>query len=155
MIIRSYSSEDCGELIALCRGTIHAINARDYNKSQIKAWAPNDMDIARWDKTLRANYAVVAEKGGVVVGFGDVDRTGYLERLYTHKDYQRMGIATLIADDIERFCICKGVQSITTAASITAKSFFEKRGYHVLKQQSVALRGQLFINFLMEKTLRK
>ncbi|EJY07391.1 hypothetical protein HMPREF1362_00104, partial [Enterococcus faecium ERV102] len=41
------------------------------------------------------------------------------------------------------------MQKITTHASITAKPFFEKRGYKVINEQTVELRGQLFTNFLM------
>jgi len=36
-------------------------------------------------------------------------------------------------------------------ASITAKPFFEKRGYIVQKQQSVECRGQFLINYRMKR----
>ena len=38
---------------------------------------------------------------------------------------------------------------LTTDASITVKLFFEKRGYVVLKQQSVESGGQILINYKM------
>ena len=41
--------------------------------------------------------------------------------------------------------------TITTYASITAKSFFEKRGYKVIKEQHVERKGVLLTNYLMEK----
>lgn len=57
---------------------------------------------------------------GEIVGFGDMDETGYLDRLYVHKDYQGQGIASAICDELERFAAGK---TFTTHASITAKLF--------------------------------
>ena len=39
-----------------------------------------------------------------------------------------------------------------THASITARPFFEKRGYQVLRAQQVERRGILLTNYIMEKT---
>ena len=66
--------------------------------------------------------------------------------LYVHKDFQRLGIAAKLCDELE-----KGFEDITVYASITAKSFFEKRGYVVLKAQEVERRGVKLKNFVMKK----
>lgn len=76
-----------------------------------------------------------------------MDETGYLDRLYVHKDYQHHGIASSICDRLEE----KAPAVITTHASITAKPFFEKRGYVVLKKQQVERQGILLTNFVMKK----
>ena len=73
---------------------------------------------------------------------------GYLDRLFVHKNHQRQGIATAICDELERAAIGK---QITTHASITAKGFFLRRGYRVVKKQEVMRCGVLLTNFLMEK----
>ena len=41
---------------------------------------------------------------------------------------------------------------ITVHASITARTFFEKRGYRVLREQQVERQGVLLTNYEMEKT---
>ena len=102
---------------------------------------------------LRNDYAVVAELNDVIVGIGAADDTGYSDLLYVHKNYQRMGIATLIADEIDEYLRSKGVKAISTDASITAKPFFEKRGYVVQKELSVECRGQFLTNFKMQTLL--
>lgn len=73
--------------------------------------------------------------------------TGYLDRLYVHKDFQRKGIATALCEELERAVSCK----ITTHASITAKPFFENRGYKVITEQQVNRQNVLLTNFIMEK----
>lgn len=41
--------------------------------------------------------------------------------------------------------------NITTHASITAKPFFEKRGYIVVKEQQIERQGIFLTNFIMIK----
>lgn len=82
-----------------------------------------------------------------LVGFGDIDKTGYLDRLFVHADYQRKGIATAICNQLEQ-----AVQgNITTDASITAKPFFEKRDYKIVKEQQVERQGIFLTNYVMIK----
>ena len=150
--LRKYRPDDCSEVYNLFYNTIHSINAADYTPVQLDAWAPKDGDLHTWNqRLLRNDYAVVAELNGDIVGIGSADDTGYFDILYVHKDYQRMGIATLIADDLEQYIYSKGAQILTTDASITAKLFFEKRGYVVQKQQSVECGGQILINYRMKR----
>ena len=78
-----------------------------------------------------------------------MDRNGYFDRLYVHKDYQRKGVATAICDRLERAAQGK----IVTHASVTAKPFFEKRGYRVIRKQQVFRRGIVLVNFVMEKDI--
>ena len=112
------------------------------------------MDLYAWgERLLRNDYSIVAEQNGIIIGIGTANDSGYFDLLYVHKDYQRIGIATMIANDIENNLYHKGVHKITTDASITAKPFFMKRGYSVLKKQNVECRGQYLTNYKMEKVL--
>jgi putative acetyltransferase len=131
--------------------TIHSVNAVDYNKNQLDSWAPKEIDLAYWDSRFLHDNAVVAEKDGIIVGIGTLKNIGYFDLLYVHKDYQRIGVANLIADKIEMYFRSKGITTVTTDASITARPFFENRGYVALKEQSVETRGQFLTNFKMQK----
>lgn len=149
-LLRPYRPEDCDEIIQLFRNTVHAVNAHDYSSEQLHAWAPEVIDRNKWAGTLGANFTVVMAYGTTIVGFGDIDASGYFDHLFVHKDFQGQGIAATIAKAIESHAGEKKLERITVAASITAKPFFEKRGYTVLKQQQVERNGQILINFLME-----
>lgn len=106
------------------------------------------MDLKAWDASFRAHKTIIAVKNGEIVGFGDMDETGYLDRLYVHKDYQGQGVASAICDELERFAAGK---TFTTHASITAKLFFQHRGYHVVRKQEVIRHGVALTSFVMEK----
>ncbi|MBW9159747.1 GNAT family N-acetyltransferase [Clostridium tagluense] len=155
MKIRVYQSDDCKEIIELFYNTVHSINVKDYTDAQLDVWATKTIDRIAWDKSLSEHYTVVTEITGVIVGFGDIDNTGYLDRLFIHKDYQGKGIATAITIELEAYGFKKNLNLILTHASITAKPFFEKCGYHVLKKQVVERSGQRLTNFVMQKQLVK
>lgn len=147
MFIRKYESSDCKELAELFYNTVYTINAKDYTKEQLDAWASGQVDLEKWDQSFQEHFTVVAVENGIIVGFGDIDTTGYFDRLYIHKNNQRKGIATAICDQLES----KVQGKIVTHASVTAKPFFEKRGYKVLKEQQV-VRKEIFLkNYVMEK----
>lgn len=148
MYIRGYIESDCVQLEKLFYDTVHFINKKDYTKNQLDAWASGNVDIEKWNKSFLEHYTLVAIKDDIIVGFGDIDSTGYLDRLYVHKNYQGVGIATALCDKLEK---AFNVKNITTYSSITAKPFFEKRGYKVIKEQEVERMGINLINYIMEK----
>ena len=147
MIIRRYQPSDCKELATLFYNTVHKVNARDYTQEQLNVWATGEVDLEKWNQSFQEHYSIVAVDNEVIIGFGDIDKTGYLDYLYVHHDYQRKGVANTICDKLEQEVEGK----IVTHASITARSFFEKRGYKVIKEQHVERQGIILTNFLMEK----
>ena len=148
MTIRPYHSEDCDELARLFYGTVHTVNAADYTPEQLDAWATGKKPLDTWDRSFRANTTLVAESGGQIVGFADMDDGGYLDHLFVHRDFQRRGVATALCEALEAGCSCL---RYTTHASITARPFFQNRGYRVVREQQVDCRGVLLTNFVMEK----
>lgn len=148
MTIRAYQPEDCKYLAELFYHTVHTVNAKDYTEEQLKVWATGSVDFVKWNESLSEHYAVVAVEKDRIIGFGDMDQTGYLDRLYVHKDYQSRGIATEICDELET---AVHADTFTTHASITARPFFEKRGYQVVREQQVERQGIFLTNYVMEK----
>lgn len=147
MYIRKYQPNDCEKIIKLFSHTVHTVNAHDYTKEQLDAWAPKNIDIDQWNQSFQEHNSFVVFDGELMIGFGDMDKTGYLDRLYVHADYQGRGIATAICNQLE-----EAVQgNIVTNASITAVPFFKKRGYRIIKEQNVERQGVFLTNFLMEK----
>lgn len=148
MELRRYRSADCEELSALFYQTVHAVNAKDYSPQQLDAWASGSVDLSAWDRSFLEHTTFVAEEDGQIVGFGDIDRTGYLDRLFVHKEYQRQGIATALCDALEA---AVQARTITTHASITARPFFERCGYRLVKEQEVIRNGVALTNYVMQK----
>ena len=147
MLIREYQAFDCKEITELFYNTVHNVNAKDYTKEQLDVWATGQVDLKKWNESLQEHFSVVAVDDEIIVGFGDIDKDGYLDRLFVHFNYQGKGIATAICNQLEQAVEGK----ITTHASITAKPFFEKRGYKVVKEQQVERQGIFLTNYVMIK----
>lgn len=153
MELRAYQPKDCKEMAELFYHTIHAVNIGDYTKEQVDAWADGRPDLEAWNRSFLEHDTVVAVDGTgeapeKIVAFGDMDGSGYLDRLYVHWQYQGQGLAAAICDRLESHCGCG---CYVTHASITARPFFEKRGYRVIKEQQVSRHGQWLTNYVMEK----
>lgn len=152
MFIREYTPSDCKKLAELFYQTVHVVNAKDYTNKQLDVWATGYVDLKEWNKLFLEHNTLVAIENSIIVGFGDIDKSGYLDRLYVHKDYQGQGIATAICNKLEQSV---KAYKIVTHASITAKPFFERRGYRVIKEQQVIKDGIALTNYVMEKSNMK
>lgn len=147
MYIRRYKEADCEELAKLFYDTVHTVNAKDYTEKQLDAWATGKVDLNEWNNSFLEHISFVAVHNDVIVGFGDIDNKGYLDRLYVRSKYQGVGIGSSLCDLLEKYAD----EKIVTHSSITAKTFFEKRGYKVVKKQQINRQGIILVNYVMEK----
>ena len=147
MFIRKYESTDCREVMALFYQTVHSINRKDYTKAQLDAWATGREDPGAWNRALQEHFSLVAVDDEEIVGFGDIEETGYLDRLYVQAAHQGRGIASALCDQLEQAV----PGNILTRSSITARGFFEKRGYHLVRGLRVQRHGIFLPAFVMEK----
>ena len=148
MRIRRYSPDDLKEIVQLFYDTVHSVNAKDYSEKQLNAWAPGAVDEQAWNVSFLEHDTRVAVEDGRIIGFADMDASGYLDRLYVHKDCQGKGVASALCDVLEQTA---RADCFVVHASITARSFFEHRGYHVVKEQRVERRGERLTNYVMMK----
>lgn len=149
MTIKTYSDTDCLEMSKLFYETVHNVNKRDYTEEQLAAWGERPDCLLKKRSAFKEQKTLLAEVDGKLAGFGSIDKDGYLDFLFVHKDWQRKGVATLLCDELEsRFGVIK------THASITAKPFFEGRGYKVLCEQEVVRNGIKLKRFEMCKRIK-
>ena len=141
MFVRGYQMSDCKEITELFYNTVHTINAKDYTKEQLDVWATGQADLEKWNQSLQEHYSIVAIDNKIIVGFGDIDKDGYLDRLFVHSNYQGKGVATAICNQLEP----------AVDGKITAKPFCEKRGYKVVKERQVERQGIFLTNYVMIK----
>ncbi|AWB43123.1 GNAT family N-acetyltransferase [Paenibacillus sp. CAA11] len=157
MQIRKFQGTDIDQIITLFYETVHTVNRQDYSPEQLEAWASRSEEQQRhenWLQSLSTNISYVAQEDRQIVGFADINRQGYLDRLFVHKDYQGQGIASALVDVLESEARKLNMTEIDTDASMTAKPFFEHKGYRVVQSQTVQRRGVELQNFRMRKSLR-
>jgi GNAT superfamily N-acetyltransferase len=153
MIVRRYEAGDFESVVTLFTDTVRHVNIRDYSPEQVAAWAPQPPDLVRWHQRIADLTLWIAELDGRLAGFCGLGAGGHVDLLYTDYRFQRQGVARCLYQQVEKEARQRGVRRLFTEASITARPFFEKMGFEVLREQSVELRGVTFQNYAMEKHL--
>lgn len=149
--VRAYRPEDRDAVIDVFVRAIRESAIRDYSPAQIDAWADIDR-IDAWS-AVDDRLIWVGVVDDLVIGFTDLELSGHLDRMYVHPEHEGRGVASALLNRLEDSARSKGLTRLFTEASITAKPFFERRGFEVLTAQVVEFRGERFTNFKMEKHL--
>ncbi|HBF29156.1 GNAT family N-acetyltransferase [Rhizobium sp.] len=150
--IRPYLPSDTDATLDIFLRAIREVAAQDYSTAQIRAWARVD-NRAGWAIRRGSRPTWIAELASKPVGFADLVPDGYLDMMFVHPEYQGLGVASLLLAQVEQKARELGLDYVRTEASITARPFFERRGFRVLKSQKVEKHGEILSNFLMEKSV--
>jgi putative acetyltransferase len=152
-VIRDYEEGDAGPICRLFYETVHAVNLGDYSPEQVQAWAPGVPDPAAWHARMSWRHTLVAEDEYGVAGFAELEEDGHLDMFYVRHDAAGRGVGSRLYAAVEGRARNLGVENIFTEASITARPFFEQRGFAVLRQNTVSRGDVGLTNFSMEKIL--
>lgn len=76
--IRRYNPGEESTLFNVYYTAIHLVASREYSPEQIQAWAPRDLDTTLWEEKIRGINPFVAELNGELVGYADLQASGYI-----------------------------------------------------------------------------
>jgi putative acetyltransferase len=150
--LRAASPEDTQAIIQLYQQTILEV-CSDYDSMQRQAWAALGSDPERWKKRISEQHFLVAEFAGKIQGFASITTGGHIDVFYIHKDQQRKGIASLLFQALETCAAQQNNSTLTADVSKSARLFFEKQGFSLIKVQQNHLQGQVLENYHMQKSL--
>lgn len=139
-------------MYALFYNTAYKINAKDHTPSQLDVWAPKKSIYRHIFKKNISKYAIMAKSGDVSFGYGNIDDKGCLDHLYVASNRQGQGIGSTLCDALENRAKNCGAKTVRVQAFVTAKGFFERRGYVVIKEQFVIRQGVALKNYVMIKS---
>jgi putative acetyltransferase len=151
--IRDYDAKDAPEIAHLFYETVREVNRAVYSSEQVRAWAPEVPDPAAWHARMSGRRTLVAEEDGEVVAFAELEGDGHLDMLYCRQDAVRRGVGSRLYGAVEERARQQGLKRIFTEASITARPFFERHGFRIVRERTVVVRGVEMTNFSMEKFL--
>lgn len=149
--IRPYRDSDLDGVIDLFLRAVRHTASEHYDAQQIAAWAQADRD--EWEAARACCPTFVAFTGGELAGFADLQATGLIDMMFVDPKHQRKGVATALLARIEAEAGEIGMPVLHTYASITAEPFFEYCGFTMLLARAVVVRGQRFVQLIMEKKL--
>ena len=93
---------------------------------------------------------LVAEIEPELAGFISFTSYGHIEFLFTLPRLSRQGVASELFEIAYGMQRGQGIDRLTTAASLEARPFFERRGFQVVNEEIVTRSGVPLKRFLME-----
>ena len=153
MNFRKATVSDLNEMHQLYIETIQYICKNDYDTAQIEAWVSGVKNTERWTAVIETQFVLLAIIKDQIAGFGTLKEGNYIDFFYIHKDFQRKGIASELLTELELEAQKQHSKIISSDISITAKPFFEKKGYIVKAEQKNIRLGIELINYKIEKQL--
>jgi len=154
MYIRRLLDDEYEDVVRLIIDTVHAVCKNDYTKEELDAWAPENTNVRKFKNNLFHCLNLVAFEKGKLVGFISMERNGYINRLYTHKDYLHRGIATALYERAEQWAKEKGICEISLDSSKTAKGFYLKLGFKESGISVINHENVVFRNTVMKKVIQ-
>ena len=153
MLIRKYRPGEESELWNLFFNTVRSVSIRDYTVEQVRQWAPDEIDEGQWRDRIERINPYVCVHDGVIVGYADLQKSGHIDHFYVHHQWQGKGVGKRLFAWIESEAKKRALTQLTADVSITARPFFESRGFAVVTSQKVRLGDVVLGNFKMTKRL--
>lgn len=156
MEIRRAIEDDLDQIRQLFYETVVTINSKDYTSEQINSWASGYKNVDSWRKKIKEQYFLVAvtPEDNNIIGFGSLTENGYIDLMFVHKDHQGKGVAKSILEALEHIASDRlKIKEIWSDASVTARPFFESKGFKVQKVYHKKIEDTEFINSIMTKEL--
>ena len=83
MYIRRLLDDEYEDVVQLITQTVHCVCANDYTQEELDAWAPQNFDINKFRANLSPCCNLAAFEKGKIVGFISIERSGYINGLFT------------------------------------------------------------------------
>ncbi|MGJ3233194.1 MAG: GNAT family N-acetyltransferase [Oceanicaulis sp.] len=142
----------CGDmagLAALLHRAVHEGAAGAYTPEQRAAWSPAPRSAAAMGERLEGQWILMAEDAAGPAGFFTLTAGGLIDLAYLRPDRKGDGLAGRLYDALLAEADRRGLAVLTVEASHIARRFFEKRGWTVIKTQTVTPGGVAMENHRM------
>ena len=149
--IRTATELDIDRILELCHNSILWSCRGDYNIDQLHSWAYIGFTPESLRHLINDSKIFLMEDHNGMIGVASIVKEQHIHLLYIHHEKQGCGYGKQLLSYMEFLIFCKGYKSISLRASITAKPFFLKSGYTLLREHQSLIGNQSLTNFEMLK----
>ncbi len=156
MRIRPYVAGEEGALLAIFQSSVRGLACRDYSPEQTEAWAPASLDDdsrSYWFSRIQSNLPWVAEVDGQLVGFADLQPSGYIDQFFVAAEFSGRGVGGALMRHVHETALSHGMKELVSHVSLTAQPFFKHYGFSIESEQYPVVRGIALRNAVMRKIL--
>ena len=153
-VIRKYQRGDELRIGEIYHDAVHQLTCDHYSEQQRHAWAtPIEGDASwaeKWRKRCERKQPWVAVVDDQVVGFIEFDSDGHIDCTYVSPTHAGKGHMSAIMDRIFQEARQSNLIRLYAEVSITARPFFERHGFRVVRDNPHEVRGVPILNYIME-----
>ncbi|WGT46624.1 GNAT family N-acetyltransferase [Tessaracoccus lacteus] len=142
--ITDYRPRDAALTRDLFQAAIRGTASRDYTPEQVAVWSRVD-DLGPWNDNRMKSHCLVARIGDEPAGFTEIDGDAYLNMMFVDPRFAGSGVATALLQ--AAISLVDPTVTVTAHASLTARQFFEARGFRVVAEHHPVIRGVQLTNF--------
>ncbi len=153
MHVRRFQIGEELSLLRVNRSAIRLIASQNYTREQIEAWASDDVDEDGWCHYMQGLAPFVVEDEDEIVGYADLQTSGYIDHFYVSGNHPRRGVGALLMRCIHQEAASLALHELTSNVSRTAEPFFSTFGFNVVERREPMMRGVAIQNALMRKVL--
>lgn len=157
--IRPYRDSDAERLAEVAVAAITAIGSLAYTPEQVGAWSGRHGGSDMYRQRARNGHVIFVAVDGddIAVAYALLEPDGHLDRLYSHPDHLRRGLAARLLTQAEHHAREIGITRLFTEASELARPAFERAGYVVQHRRDFEIehdgKAVPIHNYAMEKLL--
>jgi putative acetyltransferase len=150
--LRPYLPSDAVRCATIFRAAIEELTVDDYNEGQREAWAARSGDSAAFGARLAGALTLVATIEGDPVGFGSL-KDDVVDMLFVAPAFAGKGVGAMLLDALTKLAAARGVKTLSSEVSDTARPIFEKQGF-VAERRNIVRKGDEWLaNTTMAKLL--
>lgn len=151
-IIRRFNDDDLPSVYELVQNTIDFSYRPDYPEKVIEFFKEYHTRESILDDA-KNGYTIVALQDGEIAGTGTLLGAN-IRRVFISPLYQRRGIGTLIADELEKKAAADNQSILDLSSALGSRTFWESRGF-IIQEELFAPAGKdrIIHYYSMIKTL--
>ena len=132
--VRRAVQEDREAIWRVHFGAVSVTCAGHYSPEVIRIWA-GGLRPEKYEKAIRENEFFVAEEGGAVVGFAELDPAGgEVTGLYVSPEVAGRGVGRELLSTLEGRARACGLGSLHLNSSLNAVAFYERAGFRPVER---------------------
>ena len=116
-------------------------------------WVSEVADRRSWLRILQEQYFLLAYRGAKILGFATLRQDGLIEFIYVHKEYQKLGLGTMLLAALEAEAQRCFLPHLCCFATPKTEAFFIKHGFITKLNNIKRLQGVSATSLYMNKVL--
>ena len=148
--LRRARPDDMAGLAELWYAAVHEGAASAYDAEQRQAWMPHVLSAEVMAQRIAGQICIVGEDAQGPAGFFTLTRDGVIDLAYVRPDRMGDGLAGRLYERILEEAKALGLSELRVDASHLARRFFEKRGWRLVRTQTVRPSGVAMQNHVMQ-----